>query len=707
MLPEYLMISYAAEQKKEASADLTSLLKKLPNEELYKIATGETKFAYGASECWLESFKGTPFFERAVQLEQQDLQLQMAEQQRREVRSADEDLWAQRDKLSIQRRLLGIEKTQWEEQSQGGMPGPEGLAGPPVEPPVLEQPQQPPAVEKQSAASPKGDAGLKTASGQNIVVQSNKETIGAEEKNQGAGQLGAFGMDTTEHMDTVWAGKKQAAIEKIATVDALARKLAQADLKKPMNPILARKELSDEIEEAMANTIGFGEKVPLNQVRDIAGLAMDYAHQTRNSMQEGTEFAEKHPVLNRLRGGAVIGMLGGMVGLPIGAISPTGIKGKLGIIAGSALLGGAIGTVVTKGAKGRREDLNHYTHAMNSLGERGIENAVLSAVVNHNANIDQRRRVDVASASAPKTHVTQVSWQEREKKSSHRMLEEVGGYAGVILAKLAAGPLASMAQSVLGRAARTGAVSGAPALAAGAKLMTPSSQAAAKLMAPAGRATPALAPGVSTGGVLGIGAKSAPALPTPAPMATGAKALPAPPPRAAAPTAAPTTEAPSGIWSRMTPGQKGLAIGGGALAGGYLMGKASSAKQADAGGMAAKLIPHKLGLRSASPHKLGLLKPLKEVEKAGSIEKNALVPGLGTAMLAGLKGMGQFGKQFGGGVMQAGRIGGLKGAGQAAGLGLTSGVQRAAEFAKANPLAAAALAGGGLGAAGLTGAALS
>jgi hypothetical protein len=135
MLDQFLAVAYGAEQKKTASRQFIDKLKEFPLEELKKLASGDEtcKLAYavdgmkaaGDSDfCWLDKYKGTPLFAKAVELEKQLLQLDMEEQQQREAERAARpqlsDVWAHRDALCLQKRMLDLDLVM--SQNGGGEP---------------------------------------------------------------------------------------------------------------------------------------------------------------------------------------------------------------------------------------------------------------------------------------------------------------------------------------------------------------------------------------------------------------------------------------------------------------------------------------------------------------------------------------------------------------------------------------------------------
>lgn len=114
MLDIYL--EQEAKKTKTAQAEAVRLefLKKLPMQELQKVAMeGLLKNPCGP---WVNNFQGSPLFEQAVAIEQEDIQLQMEQNQRR---AEDKEFWAMQDTICLKKKLLELELArQQEQQSQ-------------------------------------------------------------------------------------------------------------------------------------------------------------------------------------------------------------------------------------------------------------------------------------------------------------------------------------------------------------------------------------------------------------------------------------------------------------------------------------------------------------------------------------------------------------------------------------------------------------
>lgn len=115
MLDQFLAVSYKREQEKTASIALAQKLKEFPVEELRKLAAGDptSKLAGylcdsgpGSSECWLDKFKGTPLFEQAVEIERSLLAMEAQDQEQRAVSNQQ---WAARDALNLKKRMLDLD----------------------------------------------------------------------------------------------------------------------------------------------------------------------------------------------------------------------------------------------------------------------------------------------------------------------------------------------------------------------------------------------------------------------------------------------------------------------------------------------------------------------------------------------------------------------------------------------------------------------
>jgi len=132
MLDKFLEVAY--EQTKQASLKQQVLteLKKLPDSELHKIASGEVKISCMGEDNWLDKFKCSPLYQDAVALEEQRLEADIADQQRRaSEKSTSDERWAVRDSLNVKKRMLELDLRKSELSDEG--PEPMSLPAPSAE----------------------------------------------------------------------------------------------------------------------------------------------------------------------------------------------------------------------------------------------------------------------------------------------------------------------------------------------------------------------------------------------------------------------------------------------------------------------------------------------------------------------------------------------------------------------------------------------
>lgn len=110
MIDVFLKTAFQHKTAEELQRMYIQELKKLPNDMLFKLAQGE-KLAFGDSAQWLDHFKGSPLFEQAIQLEQESLQLDMADMQQRAM---NQEQWQARDQVAMKKRLLELQLAQLE-----------------------------------------------------------------------------------------------------------------------------------------------------------------------------------------------------------------------------------------------------------------------------------------------------------------------------------------------------------------------------------------------------------------------------------------------------------------------------------------------------------------------------------------------------------------------------------------------------------------
>lgn len=139
MFEEFLEATYEKMGRQQATFEVIGLLDGLPDWEVEKIASGMpiselyghldrkplTKTASlcgpdGEPKTFLDRFKGTPLFDQAVALEQEDLQAEMLDLQKRQEsranRQNEDTIWDAKDRLRVRKRLLELELA----KQQGG-----------------------------------------------------------------------------------------------------------------------------------------------------------------------------------------------------------------------------------------------------------------------------------------------------------------------------------------------------------------------------------------------------------------------------------------------------------------------------------------------------------------------------------------------------------------------------------------------------------
>jgi hypothetical protein len=136
MLKEALEVAYRHKKQEQEKLAVAQLLEQLPVSVLKEIAqTGTVKLAYlcgpdGEAKAWVEQFKGTPFFQQAIALEQEDLQAQMAQQQSSKVQRQKMDQeYEVMDQIRLKKKLLELQKARNEAQVLDGGGGPANATG--------------------------------------------------------------------------------------------------------------------------------------------------------------------------------------------------------------------------------------------------------------------------------------------------------------------------------------------------------------------------------------------------------------------------------------------------------------------------------------------------------------------------------------------------------------------------------------------------
>jgi hypothetical protein len=451
MLDSFLKVACGRAQKAEEQVQLVETMRKLPEELLLKIASGEEKLSYigscgdlGGGGSWLDKFKGTPLLAQAIELEKQDLQEQMAEQSRyREEDQARSARNAARDQLSVERKLLEL---QLAEHGEGAGAEPQAFAG-----------QETPEEEalEHGAESPEAQAAAQQPAAPAAVPAAPKE----EPAEKAA-------------MKLAFAKMKMASLK--------GRGHVRSDIDTAVN----RYDIEPEEAEAMAPHV------------------QEHLTGQHGQLQEQAQYAEEHPVLNKMKGavpGALIGAIpGALAGGHVGGGKGALVGGALG-----ALGGGGLGAMVTPNAEQRTETADAYSGAMGAMDvpqqvmlaakrkqvEDQREHELYSAELaggpsvrynyNYNRNRDLAPTRKEAMILVPGDVGAMVGYHrspegERGRGMLRGALGEVGGaFGGAALAGL---PLALMDNPAAKPAAFLGALGGA---AYGIKRMTDPRQPAA------------------------------------------------------------------------------------------------------------------------------------------------------------------------------------------------------------------------------------
>jgi hypothetical protein len=119
MLDKFLEVLYSNETLKQQSVKLASDLKRLPNEQLYALATGQEKLSFGHDEDWLEKYRGTELFDQAMALEKASLENEVAQSQADAARPQMNQFHDTADQIRIQKKMLDLQLV---EHQEGGAP---------------------------------------------------------------------------------------------------------------------------------------------------------------------------------------------------------------------------------------------------------------------------------------------------------------------------------------------------------------------------------------------------------------------------------------------------------------------------------------------------------------------------------------------------------------------------------------------------------
>jgi hypothetical protein len=347
MLDEYLKVAYAQEVKNQDTRELEELLAKLPHVELRKIADGTPvgelfkTGSLGPESCssdkagefsFLSAFKGTPLFDQAVALEQEELQLDMLQQQREEERRAEGDVWQMRDKVRLKKRLLELELAK---SQNGGAPPDEPAQGAGAPGPVPAEGVQDNSQGLQGGVAKLGGMFASMAKGIKGAVTGTKDLgqgfsmarSGAVSQTAASKARNAASAARTQLPDPRQVAAdaamrqfpKTGAQAKVAFADAFGRTLAKQDFAKAAHArdLEACGALAG---EAMA-------KMGL----DISGIGKTVAGLGTRALG----MAAKNPAMAGAALGAGVGAIGGA--------AAGGPGNRLGGALGGAALGGAVG----------------------------------------------------------------------------------------------------------------------------------------------------------------------------------------------------------------------------------------------------------------------------------------------------------------------------------------------------------------------------
>ena len=202
MLDSFLKVAMEQSEREVASRDLAKRMEGLPNETLYKIASGQLKLSmYGCTPMgehdvsWLDKYKGTPMFDQAVALEEEDLQWETQNQQVRVEDSAKDQLrsqmWAMRDQIGLKKKLLdlelvkGMQAERMQQQAEGEQMAAEeeaAAAQPPAAEAAPPAPAGPPAMKTTTVKEPASEEAPKTAMTREFVDSAIRKAAPSPER---------------------------------------------------------------------------------------------------------------------------------------------------------------------------------------------------------------------------------------------------------------------------------------------------------------------------------------------------------------------------------------------------------------------------------------------------------------------------------------------------------------------------------------------
>lgn len=109
MLDSFVEVMTKKASRRSYEDELTELMDQLPEEEVFKIASGGIKLAFSDGDGkWLAKYKDTPLFNQAVALEEECLQLE-SQRIQESMERQNESTWQKQDMLRLKKRMLDLE----------------------------------------------------------------------------------------------------------------------------------------------------------------------------------------------------------------------------------------------------------------------------------------------------------------------------------------------------------------------------------------------------------------------------------------------------------------------------------------------------------------------------------------------------------------------------------------------------------------------
>ena len=339
MIDSFLKVAYAHEVKRQGQAELTDLLKNFSSAELRKLAEGTPvvdaldKIAGfgcdGDGGTFLDRFKGTPLLDQAIALEQEELQADMLEQQKREQRRAEQQgedsVYDMKDKIRLKKRMLELELAKSEGAPQPVLGEPAQGAGAPGDVPAegvqdSSQGLQGGVAKMGGAREVARDLARGAVEGGKhlgeAAVHYGKSLVSGDNKAMGHRMMGtglhdAVGKQLSATSDKAWNASKSAlgklgsAEEKLAFAEGMGRALAHQDLEKAA--------YAQMLETHAARAGAAMAKVAVDwgaMGKSVTGLG-----------QKALGAAAKNPAAAGVIAGGVLGGVGGLLGAGLGAVA--------------------------------------------------------------------------------------------------------------------------------------------------------------------------------------------------------------------------------------------------------------------------------------------------------------------------------------------------------------------------------------------------